>query len=338
MGMLISIFTTAVVFFGTLALVNFASLSLWRRSFRTYGNRAQIGGTEIFYRLQGEGPVTAVVCTDLGSTSAEWSHIAESLASEVRVLTYDRPGYGFSGRPKSPRTPENIAAELKDLIDASCITGPLVLIGHGQGGLYAQKFIRMYPGDVLAAIFIDPFTAEEGVFKVEGKAREYQRSGLDKSSSLKTYRVLSNLGIVRLFEPIIAKIPPLNHMRAPSPETKRNILQAMNSPLLYRTAIEEYTLARKPKHIEGLASPDGFPPIPITLLLHDPRVIIEEIVLYRGLAEPEARDVEDIWRRIMERYLSFSPQSTLVTVQGGSHFCHLDSEETVLEAIRKAIR
>lgn len=338
MSILISVLIIIAVFLATLAVINYASYARWRRSFSSFGARLRTGKTETFYRLRGEGPVTVVVCPALGSTSQEWERIACLLASEARVLTYDRLGYGFSGRPETQRTPEHIASELKNLIDDSGAAGPLVLVGHSQGGLYAQKFIRMYPGTVMAAIFIDPLTAEDGAFKAELSPREYRGSGADKSAGPKVYRVLSALGILRLFKPVITKAPPFYYYRDPSPEGVKNVWQAMNSPLLYGTVIEEYALAHTSEHIGGLASPDGFPPISLTLVLHDPEVIVEEIVLYGGLTEHEARKVEGLWKRIMERYLSFSPESRSVTVKGGSHFCHLDSEEAVAEAIRSVIR
>ena len=64
----------------------------------------------VAYRLTGGGRVTVFITQSLGFASAEWWPIQDELSGHARVLTWDRPGYGESGPPLSPRTVGNVAA------------------------------------------------------------------------------------------------------------------------------------------------------------------------------------------------------------------------------------
>lgn len=48
-----------------------------------------------------------------------------------------------------------MARELHDLLDAAGIARPVVLAGHSVGGLVAQVFPRLYPGEVAGVALID---------------------------------------------------------------------------------------------------------------------------------------------------------------------------------------
>lgn len=60
----------------------------------------RIAGTDIAYRLTGEGTVTVLITQGVGLASAEWWPIQDTLSSRARVLTWDRAGYGDSGPPR----------------------------------------------------------------------------------------------------------------------------------------------------------------------------------------------------------------------------------------------
>ena len=95
----------------------------------------EIAGSSVSYRLTGEGSLTILITQGLGFSSAEWWPIQDALSSGARVLTWDRPGYRLSGRPRSQRTVANIATEALDLLSAIVPQGPVILVGHSQGGL-----------------------------------------------------------------------------------------------------------------------------------------------------------------------------------------------------------
>jgi pimeloyl-ACP methyl ester carboxylesterase len=87
----------------------------------------------------------------------ECSGIIDKLASRYRVLSFDRPGYGYSNRPKSVRwTP----GEQADLFHAALrelgISSALVL-GHSWGTLVALELALRHPGDVRGVLLVGGF-------------------------------------------------------------------------------------------------------------------------------------------------------------------------------------
>ena len=110
----------------------------------------------VAYRVTGGGHVTVFITQSLGFASAEWWPIQDELSGRARVLTWDRPGYGESGPPLSPRTVGNVAAEALELLARVAPDGPLVLVGHSQGGLYSNAVARLAGDRVVGVILLDP--------------------------------------------------------------------------------------------------------------------------------------------------------------------------------------
>src|SRR5512144_514202 len=98
-------------------------IASWRNKANQYGQTVFIGGRRFFYRLKGAGPVTLVVESALGAPSAEWWQLQDQFAAFAQVLTFDRPGYSWSDPALHPRTSEQAARELQQLLDAIGLQG-----------------------------------------------------------------------------------------------------------------------------------------------------------------------------------------------------------------------
>lgn len=105
--------------------------------------------------LSGTGPVTVVLAAGAGQTNQTWDPIVQMLRHEARVLTFDRPGLGQSSPGPLPRTPTQIAQELRALLVAMEVHGPLVLVGHSMGGIHVLRYASRYPEQVQAILILD---------------------------------------------------------------------------------------------------------------------------------------------------------------------------------------
>jgi pimeloyl-ACP methyl ester carboxylesterase len=103
-------------------------------------SRVRTGPHELEVTVCGHGGPTVVVEPMLGGRAESWRDIAQALADDTTVVTYDRAPYGASSAARDHRTPENIARDLNGLLDALNITGPLILVGHSAGGVYVRAF------------------------------------------------------------------------------------------------------------------------------------------------------------------------------------------------------
>jgi pimeloyl-ACP methyl ester carboxylesterase len=109
-----------------------------------------------YCRYSGDGP-PLVLLTGLGNTMQSWPpSFVHALNRFAGVVVYDRRGYGRSSALQAePVTAKAVAADLGALLAHLPIRGPVVLVGHSLGGLYAQFFARNYPKKVAAVVLLD---------------------------------------------------------------------------------------------------------------------------------------------------------------------------------------
>jgi pimeloyl-ACP methyl ester carboxylesterase len=179
-----------------------------RREIPMDSNLIDVGNAKIYCRRFGDpARLPIVISTSMGGCSAEWWHVGEEWSDKYHLIAFDRPGYGCSDRAKGPRTPEVNAHELRALLNGLKVSGPVILIGHSLGGLYAQQFARLYPDSVRGLILLDPVSGSNARFRTELSKEEYRTSGVDKSMNFKPGLVICTLGLGFLLKPLLKKGP-----------------------------------------------------------------------------------------------------------------------------------
>ncbi len=115
-----------------------------------------VSGTEVSYTLQHRNNHPFVVFqAGLGDGQDTWKSLTPAL-KDIPTFTYDRPGYGLSGKAHSPRNPCAVATEMRDLLHQIGLQPPFILVGHSIGGLYQFVFAQMYPAEVASLVLLDP--------------------------------------------------------------------------------------------------------------------------------------------------------------------------------------
>ncbi len=105
-----------------------------------------VGRHQLAATVFGEGAPTVVIEPSFGGAAEDWEKIAQTLAEETTVITYDRAPYGASSAARDARTPRDIAADLDGLLRELGVTGPVVLVGHSAGGHLHPRLRRGAPG------------------------------------------------------------------------------------------------------------------------------------------------------------------------------------------------
>jgi len=108
------------------------------------------------YRVLGAGDFTFVLEAGLGDYSGSWIPLESALARIGRVFVYDRAGLGWSDASPHPRTAQQVAAELHQLLEAARVPKPYILVGHSLGGISQLRFALDYPDGVAGLLLIDP--------------------------------------------------------------------------------------------------------------------------------------------------------------------------------------
>jgi len=115
----------------------------------------KIDGDKVEFVNTGAGQPVVVFETGMGPTMDTWNPVLEDIAAFTRVFAYNRPGYGRSHARHPPQTASDVARKLRRNLQHAGHNPPYVLVGHSAGGLYANVFARMYPGDVVGVVLID---------------------------------------------------------------------------------------------------------------------------------------------------------------------------------------
>ena len=92
--------------------------------------------------------------------SAGWAWVQPEVAKITRVCSYDRAGLGWSEAGDGRYIPARVPEELRVLLDRANETGPIVLVGHEAGALFARMFAARFSSNTAALVLIDDPTVE----------------------------------------------------------------------------------------------------------------------------------------------------------------------------------
>lgn len=102
-----------------------------------------VDGLQLHYEHDGQG-TDLVLLHGLGGTLHDWDRFIPDLSRYHRVLRWDVRGFGASGKPAGPYSPQLFARDLAGLIRTLGITKTHVA-GISMGGVIAQRFTLDYP-------------------------------------------------------------------------------------------------------------------------------------------------------------------------------------------------
>jgi pimeloyl-ACP methyl ester carboxylesterase len=113
------------------------------------GRFANVGGIKLHYLERGVGPPVVLLHGNaLTSTDWEVSGLLDRLALDHRVIAFDRPGFGYSQRPRTVAwTPEKQAELIHAALAQIGVERPVV-VAHSWGTLVALALALDYPQDV----------------------------------------------------------------------------------------------------------------------------------------------------------------------------------------------
>ena len=100
----------------------------------------------------GKGRAVVFIHGDPG-TSLDFSGIQRQLSPKYRTIAVDRPGYGWSDRPRLEMTPRDQARMLHDALKELLLNRP-VLVGFSYGGPVITAWALEYPNEVGALVYL----------------------------------------------------------------------------------------------------------------------------------------------------------------------------------------
>jgi len=118
--------------------------------------RVTVNGAELYYEVRGSGPPLVLIMGGTGD-GGHFDTLADRLADEFTVVTYDRRGNGRSPIPPGWTTtsPQEQADDAAGLVDVLGV-GPTAVFGTSSGGNFALWMLTRHPALVRGAVLHEP--------------------------------------------------------------------------------------------------------------------------------------------------------------------------------------
>ena len=117
--------------------------------------KAQTNGIDTYYEVHGkEGLPWLVLSHSLACSTRMWDEQLAAFKDRYRVLAYDTRGHGQTQAPTGPYTLEQLADDLKGLLDALKISRAHYC-GLSMGGMIGQTYALKYPGTFATLVLAD---------------------------------------------------------------------------------------------------------------------------------------------------------------------------------------
>lgn len=109
----------------------------------------------------GEGSPCVVFLNGFRMNYDTWDKVALDIATEHRVLLYNRLGVGASSKAETDQVGAVVMRDMNALFSKLNIQRPFLLVAHSFGGIFANLYARHYPDNVLGIVFVDATHPEE---------------------------------------------------------------------------------------------------------------------------------------------------------------------------------
>lgn len=121
----------------------------------------EVNGLSVHYKEMGQGGPTFILLHGFGASLFSWREVMEPLSQLGRVIAYDRPAFGLTGRPMpgewsgaNPYSPEAQVDLVIGLMNALGVERA-ILVGNSAGGTIAVNAALSHPQRVQALVLVD---------------------------------------------------------------------------------------------------------------------------------------------------------------------------------------
>lgn len=135
------------------------------------GRYYEIDGRRLLLHRSGSGGPAVVFLPGASALGLDYLNLHERVSRFTTSVLYDRGGTGWSDPVALPRTAEEVATELRELLRAAGVQGPYVFVAHSLGGAYARRYLQLFPGEVAGVVYLDAFYEEWDAHMREEKTR-----------------------------------------------------------------------------------------------------------------------------------------------------------------------
>ncbi|HOP72446.1 MAG TPA: alpha/beta hydrolase [Thermoclostridium caenicola] len=308
-----------VVYIGISRAIN----QRWLMSPPSEGKFLDSGGKRLFYRSKGKGDPAVIILHNSGRTSMEWWAVQNEI-QHARVITFERPGYGWSSKSQAT----GLASDISDIIDSIIrferIKKPIILVADGLASIYAHHYACTRPDQIAGAVFVNPVPVDYRHWNASlSDLEDYKKP----ETVARKRMFLSASGLFRTLSPYRHQFTRFRHGKL--------IAEFYNSPTAYAASIIEQQMVEK--CMDEIRQAGSFPNIPLTILFSSEETLIREWVR-NGTSDYTARNAGRIYRILSMDNLYLTPRSRMVELQSGLDLIHMEEPKAIAAHINEMIR
>lgn len=312
-------------------LYNRNAVRRWLSDPQPPGTMVDIGTHKLYATVRGEGEPAVVMINGLNAFSWGWWEIQHKLSDTTRVLTYDRGGFGWSEKNPEPISSRQIVLELHALLEETGVRPPYIIVGASMGGVYAKHFGKLFPNEVAGAVFVDPSAFSEQMLR-DPRIQEQVLKGSERPSLIK---IAATLGLVRLFGRRYLRIPRI-------PDRQFSLLiKALSNPRQHDVSMEQWVSIHRVDENHYLSAPEGFPDVPVRVIVNDIDVMIQDALEVGEIEESETGRTRQYLEAIKERqrrdFMTLSARSEWIRAEGSNHNIQIDRPDLIIEEIMEMV-
>lgn len=126
---------------------------------KIYRNVAKLKDMDMFY-LDSKTEGIPIVCIHgLWGRAETWADFINNYGNKYRIIAPDLRGHGFSSKPESGYTFEEMSEDIKGLLDYLKLDS-IILVGHSIGGAIAGHLAAAHPENIKALAMLDESASE----------------------------------------------------------------------------------------------------------------------------------------------------------------------------------
>ena len=291
-------------------------------------------GRRLHFACVGKGPSTVVFEQGEDGSITSWRKVQGAVASFARTCVYDRAGFGLSDPPKDPISGITVGDDLRRVLRAADIQGPVVLVGHSIGGFYAMMFANRFPQQVAGLVLVDPGFPGQFAPSTPRQLKRERQAMVKRDAGFLQCASLAKQGQ-------ISAENPQNCFQVASdlsPEETAYYTQMMTRPSWYEAEVAQTTsyIPREGEteslswRQERLARREyGDLPLVVLSAATPPREPVQNDKVYAEFASR--------WKTGQQALAKRSAKGEWIEVSGSTHYVQLDQPQAVVDAVRRVV-
>lgn len=308
-----------VALLGAGALTQSALTSHERTLHAPPGKLVSVGTHRLHLNCQGSGQPLVLLESGLSGWSQDWALVQPELAKLTTVCSYDRAGYAWSDDAPEPRTGLLAVQDLRTMLRAAGLQGPMVVVGHSWGGMLAQMLAQTHSEEVAGLVLVDALHHDQTASMDPDVHARYSRNMRFLTGSA-TW--LAPLGLTRLAgmpaSVVLDKLPASEQVSA-----RALAMQSKN----YRALYTEY-MGIDP----ALAVARSLPPVPAV-----PTIVLSTHALSEFPPGWELDYMRQHWIA-GQRALARETAAKHVVVADAGHYLQLERAELVIASVQEVLQ